>query len=274
MVGGCSALGDDFQAGAAGTGKARGVRIVVDLYFLDGGGSDTGSIGLDAVDDECDPVGSGSVVVEEAGHGGDVILIEDRDAVERVAVDGVGVLVFRTLGADEGGRSPGSNGDGFVGNCDLKDDSNGNLRLGVQACVDAGVTETLSVELERVVAGCELIEVERTGGVRGCLSKRFAVRGQERHLRIGDRSARGVDERTGNGARSRRGRLVFGKARPSGAGGPIETLAKQQGRGQNAHGRYEDPKEERLHSSSLQKISTSGGWFDFMASRQIESVTE
>ena len=94
MIGGRSALGDDFQTSAAGTREARGVWVVVDLYFLNGGGSHAGSVGLDAVDDQRDAVGSGGVVVEEAGHGGDVVLIEDRDAVERVAVDGVGVLVF------------------------------------------------------------------------------------------------------------------------------------------------------------------------------------
>src|SRR5580704_50923 len=43
VISGRSAFGDDFQPSAAGAREAGGVGIVVDLYFLDGGGSDAGS---------------------------------------------------------------------------------------------------------------------------------------------------------------------------------------------------------------------------------------
>src|SRR3984893_17447513 len=104
MIGRKSALGDDFEAGAAGAREARGVRVVIDLHFLDGRGSNAGSVGLDAIDHERDPVGSRRIIVKKAGHTRDVVLVEYGDAVERVAIDDGGVLVFRTLGTDEGNR--------------------------------------------------------------------------------------------------------------------------------------------------------------------------
>src|ERR1700726_1097797 len=39
VIDGRSAFGDDFQASATGAREARAVRIIVDLSFLDGGGS-------------------------------------------------------------------------------------------------------------------------------------------------------------------------------------------------------------------------------------------
>ena len=119
MIGRSSALGDDFQTGAAGAREARGVRVVIDFHFLDGRGSNAGSVGLDAIDHERDPVGSRRIIVKKAGHSRDVILVEDGDAVERVAIDEGGVLVFRTLGTDEGDRNSGSDGDRFASNRNL-----------------------------------------------------------------------------------------------------------------------------------------------------------
>src|ERR1035437_1129142 len=137
MIGGRSALGDDFQAGAAGAREARGVGVVVDLYFLNGGGSDAGSIG------------PGGVVVEEARHGGDVVLIEDGYAVEGVAVDGICVLVFGTLSAQERCGISSGDGDGFVGNRYLQGEADGGLTFGVDGGADAVVTETLGVKVQR-----------------------------------------------------------------------------------------------------------------------------
>src|SRR6266478_2174566 len=50
-------FGNDFQASPAGTREARRVRIVVDLYFLNGRRSDARSVGFHAVHDQRDPVG-------------------------------------------------------------------------------------------------------------------------------------------------------------------------------------------------------------------------
>src|ERR1700736_60267 len=119
MIGRRSALGDDFQAGATGARETRGVRVVIDLHFLDGRGSNAGSVGLDAIDHERDPVGSGRIIVKKAGYSRDVVLVEDGDAVERVAIDEVGVLVFRTLGTDEGDRNSRSDGDRFASTLNL-----------------------------------------------------------------------------------------------------------------------------------------------------------
>ena len=91
---GGAGLGSNFQASAAGIGEKNGVGILVDADFLNGGRSDAGSVGFDAVDDQRDAVGGGGVVVEEARERGDVVLVKNRDAIKGVAFEGVGALVF------------------------------------------------------------------------------------------------------------------------------------------------------------------------------------
>src|SRR5258708_410917 len=185
MIGRRSALGDDFQAGAAGTREARGVRVVIDLHFLDGRRSNAWSVGLDAIDHERDPVGSRRIIVKKAGHRRDVVLVEDGDAVERVAIDEVGVLVFRTLGTDEGDRNSGGDGDRFAWNRNLQSHAKGRLAPGCQGCVDAGVAEAFGVKLEDVLTGCNVVEMERPGAVSGRLGDNFITRGKERYLSLG-----------------------------------------------------------------------------------------
>ncbi len=243
MIGGRPALGDDFQPRAAGAREARGVWVVVDFYFLNGGGSDAGSVGLNAVDDERDAVGSGGVVVEEAGHGGDVVLIEDGYAVERVAVDGIGVLVFGTLGAHERRGISGGDSDGFVRNRNLQGEADRGLTFVGYGGLDADVTETLGVKVEGVVAGRNVVEAERTGAVSSDLSEELAVRGKERHLRFGDRRSRGVEERSCNGARG--GSLIFSGDCRTEASGTVQTLGREQGRRRRAQNRQQQPQELR-----------------------------
>src|ERR1700739_2104409 len=96
----CAGLGGNFQASAAGIGEKNGVGILVDTDFLNGGRSCAGSVSFDAVVNQRDAVGGGGVVVEEARKRGDVILVEDRDAIKSVAFEGVGALVFRSFRAD------------------------------------------------------------------------------------------------------------------------------------------------------------------------------
>src|SRR4029077_4691786 len=115
----------------------------------------------------------------------------------------------------------GGDGDGFVGNRDLQNDAKGYLAFDAQACVDASVAETFSVKVQREVAGCDIVEAKRAGAVRGHLGDRLAVGGEQRHLRLGGRSSRGIEERSANGARRRRKSLVFGETHRSGAGGPV-----------------------------------------------------
>jgi len=91
---GGAGLGSNFQASAAGIGEKNGVGILVDADFLNGGRSDAGSVGFDAVDDQRGAVGGRDIVVEEARERGDVVLVEDGNAIEGVAFEGVGALVF------------------------------------------------------------------------------------------------------------------------------------------------------------------------------------
>src|SRR3982074_223857 len=192
MKGRRSALGDDFQAGPSGAREARGVGVVIDLHFLDGRGSNAGSVGLDAIDHERDPVGSCRIVVKKAGHSRDVVLVEDGDAVERVAVDEVGVLVFRSLGTDDGNRNSGSDGDGFAFNRNLQSHAKGRLAPGCQGCVEAGVAETFGVKLQDVIAGSNVVEMEGPDAVGDRLGDSFITRGKQRYLSSGYGSAGGV----------------------------------------------------------------------------------
>ena len=58
------------------------------------GGSHSRPIGLDAVYNKRDTtVRARSVIVEKPGHRGDVVLVKNRNAIERVAVDRICVLV-------------------------------------------------------------------------------------------------------------------------------------------------------------------------------------
>ena len=94
---GCAGLGGNFQASAARIGEKNGVGILVDADFLNGGGSNAGSVGFDAVDDQRDAVGGGGVVGEEARERGYVVLAKDRDAIKGVAFEGVGAFGFLKL---------------------------------------------------------------------------------------------------------------------------------------------------------------------------------
>lgn len=160
MIVGRSALSDYFQTSAAGTREAGGVWVAVDLYFLNSGWSHAGSIRLNAVHHQRNAVGSSGIVIKEARHGRDVVLIEDRDAVECVAIDGVRVLVLGALDADERCGISGSDRDAFVKNRDLHGDTDRSLTFRRQVYVDAGWAKTLSLEIQNVVATIEMVEAE------------------------------------------------------------------------------------------------------------------
>lgn len=119
-----SGLGSDFKAGASGIGKEYGVRVLIDADFLDSRGSDARTVGFDAVYDERDAVGGCGVVVEEAGKGGDVVLVEDRNAIKSVAFKGVCALVFRGFGADLRSGVGSAHGDGLRLRSKCKSDAN------------------------------------------------------------------------------------------------------------------------------------------------------
>ena len=93
-------LSDDLKPGAAWAGELGGVRVLVDADFLNGGGRDAGPVRFDAIHDQGDAVGANAVFAQEAREQRDIVLIEDGDTVERVAGDGVGVLVLGGFGGD------------------------------------------------------------------------------------------------------------------------------------------------------------------------------
>ena len=113
------------------------------------------------------------------------------------------------------------------------------------------------MKVQSVVTGWNVVEAKRAGAVSSDLSEGRAVRGEERHLRFGDRSSRGVEECSGNGARG--GRLFFGGDRRSDVGGMVETLGKEQGLGRKADNRQQQPQELKPHLKCLRENGCHGG---------------
>jgi hypothetical protein len=92
----------DLKAGPSGICKKSGVGILVDPHFLDGGRRDTRPVGFDTVNDQRDAVGRDGVVVQEAGECGDVVLIENGNAIEggkRFPVKVTGIVASLNAGA-------------------------------------------------------------------------------------------------------------------------------------------------------------------------------
>ncbi len=124
-----SRLGCDFKTRASRIREKHGVRVLVDADVLDSRGSDARAVGFDTVYDQRDAVGRGGVVIKKAGERGDVILVEDRDAIKSVAVKGVCALVFRGFGAHLRSGIGGAYGDGFGLRCECEGDANRNRTL-------------------------------------------------------------------------------------------------------------------------------------------------
>ena len=237
----------------ARTREARGERVVVDLYLLNGGSRDAGSVGLDAVHHQRDTVGSDGVVVEEARHGGDVVLIEDGNAVERIAIDGGGILVGGIVGADGGRRVSGGDGDAFVENRDLHGDANGTLTLTGQAYFDAGFAEAFSLKVERVVSRSDVIETESARAIRDGLYEQLVIRREERNFRISDGGSRGIEDSPANGAIGLARCLICGLTWGLDANVGAARLREGQGREQNTNGRDYNPEKVSSHSN-LQEV--------------------
>ncbi len=124
-----SRLGCDFKTRASRIREKHGVRILVDADVLDSRGSDARAVGFDAVYDQRDAVGRGGVVIKKAGERGDVILVEDRDAIKSVPGKGVCALVFRGFGAHLRSGIGGAHGDGFGLRSECQGDANRNGTL-------------------------------------------------------------------------------------------------------------------------------------------------
>jgi len=65
----------------------------------------------------------------------------------------------------KGAEIPVSDGDRFIWNRNLQSHAKGRLTPGCHGCVDAGIKETFGVKLEDVIAGRNVVEMERPGAV-------------------------------------------------------------------------------------------------------------
>jgi hypothetical protein len=87
-------LRGDFNASASRSRETSGIRILVDLDVLNRRGRNTRPVGLQAVNYERDATGRNRVVAKEARDKGDVVLVEDRNTVQSIAIDVVRASIF------------------------------------------------------------------------------------------------------------------------------------------------------------------------------------
>src|SRR5206468_1744222 len=159
-------FGGDLKPGAAGICEKRGVGILVDPHFLDGGRRDTRPVGFDAVDDQRDAVSGDGVVVQKAGECGDVVLIENGNAIEGGTFESVGALILRRVGGDLWGRIGPANSDGFGLRGKSKCDAQRRQAFSLESDGDRGVLEPRSGDREGIRPHGHLFEVkaaERVG---------------------------------------------------------------------------------------------------------------
>src|SRR5258708_23643844 len=162
---GRAAIGDDLKTCPAGTGEARRIRILIDPYLLHRGRRHSWPVGLNAVNNERYAVCTRRVVVEKTRHGGDVILVKHWDAVERIAVYRVRILILRGLRADQGDGNSCRNRHILSGNGDLKSDPQRSLPLRGERDLDPHISESLGMQVEPIAARRHAIEAEPTGMV-------------------------------------------------------------------------------------------------------------
>src|SRR5580704_12630885 len=97
---GCPPSCGDLDTRPTRSGKECRVRILIDLDVLDCRRRDTWPIRFDSVYNQRHAIRSGSVWVQEARQGSDVVLIEDGKAIQSISVDRVAVLVLADFRAD------------------------------------------------------------------------------------------------------------------------------------------------------------------------------
>src|SRR5579863_4783196 len=115
----------DLDTSPAWSGKERRVWILIDLDVLDGRRRHARPIRLDSVYNQRHAIRSGSVWVQEARQSGDVVLIKDGKAIQRVAVERVAVLILADFCADLCRRVRSSNGHLLLDASDCQDNLQG-----------------------------------------------------------------------------------------------------------------------------------------------------
>jgi hypothetical protein len=93
-------LGNDIDAAAARARVFGGVRIVIDLDFLDRGGRDSRAAGFYAVHQDGHAAGRHRAGIEKSRHRSDVVLVENRQVIECLPVQSNRVAVGRRIGAE------------------------------------------------------------------------------------------------------------------------------------------------------------------------------
>ena len=177
-----AALGDQFQARAPRPGKTRRVRILIDPDLLHSGRSDARTVRLDSIDYQRNSVGPDRAVVQKPRHGRDVVLIEYRYAVKRVAVDGVRILIFGDLCADQRHGVARGHGDVFGLHRDRQSDSQQVLPLGPELGFQRQIAKTLCLELESVISRRKIFEAEQSSPIRVLPRDQFGIGIEKGHL--------------------------------------------------------------------------------------------
>src|SRR6266481_2340982 len=172
VIRGRAAFGGDFNAGAAAARESRGIGILIDFYFLDRGSGNAGAVGLDTVDDKRYTAGGDGVVAEEAGEEGDVVEIEDGDAIEGVAGHVVGVEIFGGVGGSLRDVFIGSDAHNLTDRGDGQRDMQRSERLCAYSDINQAVLKPGGVNAETILAVGQVVEekVADAVGSGGCLN--------------------------------------------------------------------------------------------------------
>ena len=91
-------LGNDLNAASAGARVLGGVRIIINLDFLNRRRRYTCSIRLHPVNDDRHSARRDRAGIEESRHGTDIVLVEDRQIVHRLSRQRCVIAVIGCLG--------------------------------------------------------------------------------------------------------------------------------------------------------------------------------
>lgn len=83
-----------------GLEEERRVWVLVDLDVRYSRCRYAWAIGFDSIYDQGDPIRSRRIGIQETGERGDVVLIENGQAIQSAAIERVAILILTDLGAD------------------------------------------------------------------------------------------------------------------------------------------------------------------------------
>ncbi len=197
-------LGDDFDTAPARPRKLGRIGILVDLHLLDRAGRDRYTCRFESIHDHSDTAGSNGSGIQEARHRPDVILIEDRQILERLVAHCNRVEVLAGLSTDMLGLAADRHFLPQAGQRQNDPQRSGWTRSHPYARFPR--LKSLMAYLDLVIPRREGIEPERSAGVRRRHPRRRFAGFFERHPRPRDTGIRGVHHRPTDRER-RRSRL-------------------------------------------------------------------